>query len=143
MKISAIPFFRHVNFNPDRRELRSFAIAMVIGFTFLGLVAAWYIGEFATRTYILWGIGIALAIFALTPYLGRIAYLAVYLPSSIVGYIISHIVLGVMFFTIFLPIGILLRLTGKDLLRLRPKGPRALWQPLEKKGDLKSYYRQF
>lgn len=116
---------------------------MVIGFTFLGLVAAWYSGEFAMRTYILWGVGIALAAFAFIPGLGRIAYLAVYLPSSIVGYVVSHIVLAVLFITVFLPIGIILRLTGKDLLRLRPKGPRALWQPLEKKADLKSYYRQF
>lgn len=143
MKISDFPFFRHVNFNPDKRELRSFAIAMVIGFTVLGLVTAWYMGGFGIRTYILWGVGILLASLAHIPGVSRLAYLGVYLPSSIVGYIISHVILTLLFFLVFLPIGVLLRLTGKDLLRLRPERPRAIWQRLEKKGDLRSYYRQF
>lgn len=143
MKISQLPFFRHVNFHPDRGELRRFAIAMVVGFTILGALAAWHTSELSTRTFVLWGIGIALAACAFIPGLGRIAYLGVYLPSSVVGYVVSHVVLALLFFLVFVPIGIMLRLTGKDLLRLRPGSPRALWMPLEPKDDIKSYYRQF
>ena len=74
-----------------------------------------------------WGIGLGLAVAALIPGLNRVAYLAVYLPASFVGHYVSKIVLFLVFFLVFAPIGILLRVLGKDLLRLRPAKPRAVW----------------
>ncbi|HYE65986.1 MAG TPA: SxtJ family membrane protein [Pyrinomonadaceae bacterium] len=135
--------FQHVQWQPDSRELRRFAVAMLVGFTILGLIAAWRTNNLGTFPLVLWSLGIGLAVAALVPGLGRAAYLAVYLPTSIIGYIVSHVILFLMFFLVFVPIGLILRLTGKDLLRLRPQGSRAVWMHMETKKHSDSYYRQF
>lgn len=140
MKVSALPFFQHVKWRPDARELRRFAVAMLIGFAILGSLAAWRAGGISRATMILWTVGAGLALAALIPGLGRLAYLAVYLPTSIIGYIVSHVVLTLMFFLIITPLGLVLKLMGKDLLQKR-RQPQ--WRPVRGVKSEDSYYRQF
>ena len=142
VKIAALPFFRHVKWRPDRSELRRFAVAMLVGFSLLGLFAAWRAKEIGNSSIILWGIGVSLAVAAFVPKLGRVAYLGVYLPTSIMGYVISNVVLALMFFLVITPLGILLRFMGKDVLQQQPK-QKAAWTPVTKEKTEDSYYRQF
>lgn len=135
--------FQHVNWRPDRDELRRFARAMLIGFFVIGLIVAARHRGLGTTTYTLWAIGAALALAALVPGLGRAAYLGVYLPTSILGFFISHIVVALMFFLVFVPVGLLVRLTGHDLLRLRRPGGGTLWTRRPAPRPAASYYRQF
>jgi hypothetical protein len=143
MKLSALPFFQHVNWRPDSRELRRFAIAMLIGFAVLGLLAAWRGGGIRTTSIVLWSIGVVLAAAAFVPGLGRLAYLIVYLPTSIIGYFVSHILLALMFFVVITPLAIILRLMGKDLLRQQRQKNRTHWTPVRGVKTEDSYYRQF
>ena len=143
MRITALPFFRHVNWHPDARELRRFAIAMLIGFALLGLLAAWRAGGVSTTAIILWSVGVFLAVAAFVPRFGRITYLAVYLPTSIIGYVISNVILTLMFFLVVTPLGILLRLMGKDFLQQRRQKPKTQWMPVKGARSEDSYYRQF
>ena len=143
MKFSELPFFRHVKWFPDRSELRRFAIAMLVGFTVLGLLAVWRNHSLTRSSIVLFGLGVGLAVAALIPGLGRLAYLAVYVPSSFVGYFVSRLILFVVFFLVFVPIGALLKLMGKDLLRLKPEKPRAIWTSMNSTRDSNRYYRQF
>lgn len=143
MNIRALPFFQHVKWQPDKRELRRFAVAMLVGFFVLGVLAAWRAKGIGNGSIILWGIGVSLAIAALIPKLGRVAYLGVYLPTSILGYFVSHVVLALMFFLVITPLGILLRLTGKDLLQQRRPNQKAGWTPVQNVKTEDSYYRQF
>lgn len=113
---------------------------MLIGFAILGSLAAWRAGGISRGTMILWTIGAGLALAALIPGLGRLAYLAVYLPTSIIGYIVSHVVLTLMFFLIITPLGLVLKLMGKDLLQKR-RQPQ--WRPVRGVKSEDSYYRQF
>ena len=143
MKFTTLPFFQHVNWRPDARELRRFAVAMLIGFALLGLLAAWRGGGIRTTSIVLWSIGVVLAAAAFVPGLGRLAYLAVYLPTSIIGYFVSHILLAVMFFVVITPLAIILRLMGKDLLRQQRQKNRTHWTPVRSVKTEDSYYRQF
>ena len=140
MNLAALPFFQHVKWRPDARELRRFAIAMLIGFGLLGLLAAWRAKGVGTGPIVLWSIGVLLAIAAFVPRLGRVAYLAVYLPTSIIGYVVSHIILALIFFFVITPLGIILRLMGKDLLQRKEK---LGWIPVKEVKSKDSYYRQF
>ena len=140
MNIKALPFFQHIKWRPDARELRRFAIAMLIGFFVLGALAAWRAGGIGTGSIVLWGIGAFLAIAAFVPGVGRIAYLAVYLPTSIIGYVVSHVMLTLMFFLVITPLAIILRLLGKDVLQQRNKSG---WMPIKEIKTEESYYRQF
>ena len=141
--IAALPFFQHVKWRPDRRELRRFAVAMLVGFSLLGLFAAWRAKGIGNGSIVLWGIGVTLAIAAFVPKLNRVAYLAVYLPSSIMGYVVSNIILTLMFFLVITPLGIILRLMGKDLLQQRRPKQKEMWTPVKAVKTEDSYYRQF
>ena len=141
MRFTQLPCFQHVNWRPDRAELRRFAVAMLIGFAALGLLTAWRAGGFSASALTLWLSGLALAAGALLPGLGRLVYLLVYLPTSVIGYVVSNVVLTLIFYLVFTPLGWLLRLTGYDLLQL--KGTQSNWR---RRGDVKqpdSYYHQF
>lgn len=143
MKIAALPFFKHINWRPDARELRRFAVAMLIGFAVLGLLSAWRGGGIGTASIVLWSGGAVLAIAAFIPGLGRVAYLAVYLPTSIIGYVVSNVLLALMFFLVITPLGIILKLTGKDLLQQRRQKEKTQWSPVKAVKTEDSYYRQF
>jgi asparagine N-glycosylation enzyme membrane subunit Stt3 len=143
MKIAALPFFKHINWRPDSRELRRFALAMLIGFTVLGLLSAWRAGGITTTPVVLWSIGVVLAIAAFVPGLGRVAYLVVYLPTSIIGYVVSNVILALMFFLVITPLGIILKLMGKDLLQQKRQKAATQWTPIKGAKTEDSYYRQF
>ena len=144
MNPKALPFFQHVKWRPDAGELRRFAIAMLIGFTVLGALSAWRGKGIGTASIVLWSIGVALAVAAFIPKVGRIAYLAVYLPTSIIGYVVSNILLALMFLLVITPLGLILKLMGKDLLqRQRPQKERTGWLPVKSTKTEDSYYRQF
>ena len=53
------------------------------------------------------------------------------------GRIVAPLLLGVIFFLVLTPLGLLLRLLGKDLLRLRrDPAARSYWQPAPEASDL-------
>lgn len=104
------------------------------GFFFSGvfLVASVYffIGESATAAYSLAALGVVFLIIT-------IVRADVLLPLNklwmrfglLLGMIVSPIVLGVIFFGLFTPISLAMRLFGRDELRLRFKKTRSHWIP--------------
>ncbi len=142
MNLTALPIFQQVKWRPDAAELRRFAIAMLVGFSLLGLFAAWRAEEISTGALVFFGIGLFLAIAAFVPRLGRMAYLGVYLPTSIIGYFVSRIILFLMFFLIITPLGIILRIVGKDPLQQRQEHKTG-WTSVKTVKNADSYYRQF
>ena len=143
MNLTTLPFFQHIKWRPDARELRRFAVAMLIGFTVLGLLSAWRAKGIGTASIVLWSIGVFLAVAAFVPGFGRIAYLGVYLPTSIIGYVVSNVLLALLFFIVITPLGLILRLMGKDLLQLRRPRERTGWMSVKEVKTEDSYYRQF
>jgi hypothetical protein len=65
--------------------------------------------------------------------------------AFVLGWINTRILLGLMFFLVFTPIGLLLRLTGKDLLDQRiDRSAKSYWVKRERKEfDPKRYERLF
>jgi hypothetical protein len=124
-------------------ELRRFGVAMFLGFLIIGLIAAWREHQIGTSSIVLWSLGSALLLATLVPGLGHVAYLGVYLLTGIIGYLISTVLLTLIYFLLLLPIGLFLRWTGKDLLMLRPRKSRTMWLPHSRSGNPRSYYRQF
>jgi hypothetical protein len=116
---------------------------MLIGFSVLGALSLWRQARITPTATVLWIVGLALAMTSQIPGVGRIVYLFVMLPSSFIGYFVSKVVLFLIFFLVFVPTGLLLRIIGKDLLRLRPRTPRAVWVTTNSGKDRDRYYRQF
>ena len=143
MSLKELTYFKRVKWNPDKDELRKFSVAMLVGFAALGAISALRHHGIQWGALTLWSVGLILAIAAWIPGLNRLAYLAVYVPSSFIGHFVSKIVLFFVFFLVFAPLGVLLRLLGKDLLRLRPATPRATWTRMNSLKSSNRYYRQF
>ena len=135
--------FQHVHWYPDRGELRRFAIAMLVGFGALGALTAFRHGGVGRSSVLLWIIGGVLAASAMIRPLARPAYLAVYLPTSVIGWVVSHILLTIVFYGPFTVIGAVMKLTGTDSLMLRRPAPGAVWRPIEQPDTTEGYYRQY
>ena len=143
MRIKTLPCFAHVNWTPNAGELRKFALSMVIGFGIIGAYVAIRNGAVVPSSLTLWAVGGGLAAGAMIPGVGRYVYLAVYVATGAVGYVISRVLLTAIFYALFTPIGLILRLTGKDLLRLRRNPGSTEWIAHRVAADRRRYCRQF
>ena len=94
---------------------------------------------------VLGGIGVlgALAIWA-APALGRQLYIGWMYAAQPAGWTISHVVLGIVYYLVLTPIGLLLRLAGRDPLQRRfDREATSYWIKREAPADAARYFRQF
>jgi len=143
MKIHEFAALRHVKWEPDAKELREFAVTMLVGFLALGGLAAWRRHEVGSASLLLWTAGLLLAAGSCIPRLSRSLYLVVYVVSGLAGYVISQILLCVVFFALFAPIGAILRLRGKDPLRLSSPATSPGWSERREQASDDTYSRRF
>ena len=137
MKWSDIPFC------PTARVLRQFAGAWLI---FFGGAAALQ-GLFRSRPVV----GIILAVLAVVvgalglirPVTIRWIFVGMMVLSFPIGWLIAQVMLAVLFFGIFTPVGLIFRLKRRDLLCLRPSDKPTYWQVKQTPTDVNSYFRQF
>jgi Saxitoxin biosynthesis operon protein SxtJ len=105
---------------------RSFGLVFAAVFALLAAYNAWNSGA-------AWPLFLAIAVGFLAVALVRPKWLALLNRlwtrfGLILGMIVSPIVLALMFFLVVTPVGLLMRLTGKDPLRLRPdSGTGSYW----------------
>jgi hypothetical protein len=141
--MKTLPCFQHVHWDPDRDELRRFAMAMLIGFGALGALSTLRHGGLSRASALLWIVGCLLAASALIRPLARATYLAVYLPTSMLGWMVSHILLTLVFYGPFTVIGTVMKLTGTDSLMLRKPASGSAWRLIQKPDSPDHYYRQY
>jgi len=108
-----------VNTNPDKQELRKFGLIFAGMFILIfGLLLPWIWDKSSP----MWP-WIVAAVFIVTALLVPMALGPVYRLwmkiGHVLGWINTRIILGVMFFLIFAPVALVLRLLGKDMLRRR------------------------
>ena len=138
-----------INWRPGRKELRIFGLSFLGAFAFLGALfyfappPAWWKAD-PTVGVTLWIVGAATGILGLTG--SRIA-LPVYWAwmglSFVLGSVMSRLVMAFVFFGVITPIGLLMRLVGRDPLRLRKPQVESYWVDLGRPDDISSYERQF
>ena len=132
-----------VQWNPDRKQLRQFA---AIWFPAFCALVGWMVGKKTghwTGVEIAW---ISCAVVAVAgciyPPLIRPVFVGLILATFLIGWVVSHVLLGVIFYGLVTPIGLILRLTGHDSLQLKPPTETTLWKTAVGKTDPASYLRQ-
>jgi hypothetical protein len=134
----------HNTFNPSERMLRQFAAMWIV---FFGGAALWQ--QFARHRPALAAV---LAILAVT-----IGPLGVARPRAIrpvfvgwmalaypVGWVVSRIVMGVVFYLLFTPVSWVFRLIGRDALELKSRSTATTyWHSRPNVTDKAAYLRQF
>ena len=118
---------------------RSFGIVFFIVFLILALYPLTYNGETRVWSLIISLIFLVLGLFnskILTP-LNKLWFKF----GIFLGKIISPIIMGIIFFLVVTPIGLLMRLLGKDLINLKYNNTKSYW--IEKKGPKSKMKNQF
>src|SRR6267143_1914947 len=130
-------------FSPTPRMLRQFGGIWIV---FFGAIAAWQ-GLHHERH----GLGLALAVLAVTigplgiaaPRLIRpicIGWMGVVYP---IGWMVSRVVLGILFYGLFTPVALIFRTIGRDELRLKPQpDAETYWATKPHATDKAQYLRQ-
>lgn len=142
-----------LNLLPDERQLRQFGFVAFAAFGLLGGVVLWKgglfgisFGAFAPRiAYVLWTLGILSAVLSLVWARGnRLLFVLLGVVAFPIGWLVSHVVLAVLFFGVLTPIGVLFRLLGRDPLeRAFEREKPTYWVDLPEVTDKRDYFRQF
>jgi len=132
-----------VQWNPERKQLRQFA---AIWFpAFCGAVG-WLIGrrtghwEWVEIGWALCG-AVAVAGF-LYPPLIRPVFVGLILMTFPIGWVVSHVLLGLIYYVVVTPMGLILRMRGHDPLQLKAPLGNTLWKTPVGKTNSGSYLRQ-
>ena len=132
-----------INWNPSRKELRQFGFLCL---AFFGGLAAynWYHGgvtlavELLTAAALIGGV-----LGAVAPQLLKYVFVGWIVAVFPIGWTVSHLLLGFIYFFILTPIGLLLRLLGQDPMnRSFDPGAKTYWSTHEQ-APVARYFRQF
>ena len=142
-----------LDWNPSPDTLRRFGWIALAGFSLVALVAwqEWLVfalGLGAARPYVagaFLGLAVLCGIFsALAPRANRPIYLGLALVSFPIGLVLSHVILGALFYGLITPIGLALRLVGRDALtrRFEPDAD-SYWNACPPARSKASYFKQY
>jgi hypothetical protein len=143
-----------INWNPDRKQLRSFAIMWFVFFAFAGTLVAWRAGLIGggrvpgaswSAPVILWTLGVLVsAVGAAFPAAIKPVYLFWMGASFPIGWTVSHILLGVTYFGLFTLVAVIFRLIGRDALARRfDRSAATYWVRRPAPTDVARYFKQF
>jgi hypothetical protein len=138
-----------IDWRPDETKLKQFGWFALPGFGLIGAALGWRLGCFAAGEWlvpmILWGTGVLSAILAfLRPRWLLPLYLVLSAISAVIGPVVATVVMGVIFLLVFVPLGWIFRLRGRDELRLKPDpGATTYWETTPPPVPAKRYFRQF
>jgi hypothetical protein len=133
-----------IPFHPPRKMLREFAGLWIV---FFGAMALW---QWLARGHPT--AGLVLGVLALTvgpvglvrPEWLRPIFVTWMVLAFPIGWTLSQVILGVLFYGLFLPIGLAFRLAGRDPLRLRrAPEPATYWTTKPAPAGPRRYFQQF
>lgn len=110
-----------IDWKPELKQLRQFGYIALVGFPIMGLVFWYFASAPYALLYSLIGLGILCPILvSIHPKLIKPIYLIMMVLSMVIGIPMSYTLLGLIYFLMFTPVGLVFRLLGKDPLT---KGP--------------------
>ena len=131
-------------FNRENRRLQLLGV-LLPGLFALSVAAVGWVGPFRVAGS-LWAIGTAGAFLIwIVPRAGRQIYVGWMLAGVPIGWTLSHGVLAIVYYVVVTPIGLLMRLFGRDPMqrRLDRSGDGSYWIERPPQADTSRYFRQF
>ncbi|MFO0687508.1 MAG: hypothetical protein U0900_02260 [Myxococcota bacterium] len=142
-----------INWQPDERTLRQFGWIALGGFSLVALLAwnEWLVfsmGLGSARTAVAGtfvGLGVLSALFSLVaPKANKPIFLGLTLLSYPIGFVLSYVIMGFLFFGLITPVGLVFRAIGKDPLNRRfDRAASTYWSDPRPRRGKDSYFRQF
>ena len=138
-----------IDWNPDRRKLREFGFVSLAAFALIGSVIAWRSGCFKgsghwTAPIIAWSLGVWGLLGAFAPVLVKPLYTGLMAIAFPIGWVVSHVLLGLVYYGIFTPTALVFRLLGRDpLQRKLDRAASTYWNDAVPCPPPAGYFRQF
>jgi len=143
-----------VNWHPLREELRKFGF---ISLTAFGVLGAWVFFRLSifgidlapntaqVTAYVCWGLALGSLIGSLiAPTALRPLYVTLTAISLPIGFVVSHVLMAVIFYGLLTPIALFFRIVGRDALQRRfEPSANTYWQKRQVRQDRAQYFRQF
>lgn len=138
MKWSDIPF------HPTGKALRQFAAAWLVFFLAVGTY------QYVVRGHQRWGLTLILLAIAVSvlglvrPAAVRWIFVGWMVLAFPIGWLLSQIMLLLLFYGVITPVALLFRFRGRDMLRSKPAPNRpTYWLPKQTPQDVTSYFHQY
>ena len=134
----------HVDHHPSRASLAVFGLCWLVFFGFWGRLVAWRHPLWMPAAYGLWGApGRAVARPSQREFM-RILYVAMSYLAYPIGMVVSFLLLATLYFGVFTPIGLVLRLLGHDPMQRRfDCVALSYWMARRQDNDKSRYFKQF
>ncbi len=142
-----------INFRPDDRTLRQFGWIALVGFGFVAAIA-WFellifsFGLGPARPWVAGVCGGLAGVAALFSLVCPRANLPIYVGLAVltypIGFLLSHLIMGTLFFGLIAPMAILFTIIGRDPMKRRYQ-PEAgsYWSDARPTRGGESYFKQF
>lgn len=133
-----------MNWRPSDRDLRLFSVVQFA----MAAVAAWLIhrrlGWSGVAVILIAASLVGLVIGLLSPQRLRMLFVLWMLAAYPIGWVMSHVLLAIVYFGVVTPIGLCLRLRGRDSLQLKPRNnAESYWIARPAPPESARYFRQF
>lgn len=133
-----------INWNPSPKELKVFSLLLIV---FFAIVAglAWRKGASVETACLIAGGGAVVGIVGVfSPAFIRIVYVVWMTAVFPIGFVVSNVVLAVVFYGVVWPIGILTKLIGRNSLQLGfDRDAKTYWNVRQPTRDPRRYFRQY
>lgn len=130
------------NWYPDKKVLRQFAVIAVFGFGLVGFMV-WRLTGSAAATVSVWALGALVTLVGVPfPNAIRPVYVAITAVALPIGWLISQILLRVLYYGVMTPFALCFRLIGRDALSLKRPETDSYWREHAPRSDASSYLRQ-
>ena len=128
------------NINTSKKDIRSFGITMgVILFIISSLLFYYDKPSYQITTYV--GIGF-IVLGVIIPIVLKPIYILWMTFAVILGWVMTRVILGIVFYLIITPIGLITRIIGEDFLALKKKKLDSYWSYRDSSVELNQDYRK-
>jgi hypothetical protein len=128
--------------NPTSKQLKQFSLFGLIFLFALGVLGMYWNRELLA--YLAWFGSLLLGLGLASKNWARITFSAAVFVTYPIGFALSYLVLGIIYYGVMTPTGLISRLVGRDPLALkRDSTRRSFWDKLDNDAKPSDYFNQF
>jgi hypothetical protein len=142
-----------IDWKPERSTLRNFGLIALVAFGVFGALARWHVYPFhgiseaagACTAVVLWLLAAYCGFFAfVAPVAVKPIYLLLTVVTFPIGFVLSYVVMAVMYYLVITPVGLVFKVIGRDPMH-RAFDPAAPTYWIRRRAPVggKRYFRQF